>query len=170
MGTILSYRDYNHTEESGRLQIWRRGIGYILQYPVLGVGPNNFGPAEGMLAPFAERQQYGIGVKWNAPHNSFIQIGAELGLPGLMMFVAMIGSTLAALRRSTRGGGARAPSIPTAGLEDLSQALTASLIGFVVGAFFLSLAYSEILYTLIALSVAVCKISQLHQIPGSRAA
>ena len=42
---------------------------------------------------------------------------------------------------------------------ELRQALTASMIGFVVGAFFLSLAYHEMVYTLIALAVAMAKIS-----------
>jgi O-antigen ligase len=79
MGTILSDADYNRTDESGRLQIWNRGVGYMFRYPFLGVGPNNFGAAEGMLSPFAVRQQFGIGVRWNAPHSSYIQAGAELG-------------------------------------------------------------------------------------------
>lgn len=66
MSTILSDTDYNRTEESGRMQIWRRGIGYMLDSPVFGVGPQNFQAAEGILSPFAERQQFGIGVRWNA--------------------------------------------------------------------------------------------------------
>jgi hypothetical protein len=35
----------------------------------------------------------------------------------------------------------------------------ASLIGFVVGAFFLSLGYSEMLYTLIAMAVGLRKVA-----------
>jgi putative inorganic carbon (HCO3(-)) transporter len=143
MGTIASDADYNHTAESGRLQIWRRGIGYMMDNPVLGVGPGNFQTAEGTLSPFAERQQYGVGVRWNAPHNSFVQIGAELGFPGLALYIAVIVSAFAALRRA----------------GDLSPALTASLLGFVVGSFFLSLAYSEMLYTLVALAVGLRKVS-----------
>jgi len=50
---------------------------------------------------------------------------------------------------------------------ELRQALTASLIGFVVGAFFLSLAYHEMLYTLIALAAGVAKISAAA-VPGTR--
>jgi putative inorganic carbon (hco3(-)) transporter len=158
MGTITSESDYNHTSESGRLQIWSRGIGYMMANPLLGVGPNNFPSAEGTLSPLAERQQYGIGVRWNAAHNSFIQIGAETGLPGLALFIAVIVSAFAALRRSgpaeaalARAGEARAP---------LTPALTASLIGFAVGAFFLSLAYSEMLYTLVALAVGLHKVTR----------
>ena len=74
MGTITSEEDYNHTSETGRLQIWSRGIGYMLQNPLLGLGPANFPAAEGTLSPFAERQQWGIGVRWNAAHNAFLQV------------------------------------------------------------------------------------------------
>src|SRR5260221_14409019 len=156
MGTIVSDTDYNHTEESGRIQIWRRGVGYMLGNPVFGVGPGNFSVAEGTLSPFADRQQFGIGVRWYAPHNRFVQVGAELGVPGLGLFVGIIASAFVALRRSGRGRGERGgpDQVPV----ELTQALTASLIGYVVGAFFLSLAYAELLYTLIALAVGVQKL------------
>jgi O-antigen ligase len=153
MGSILSDADYNRTDESGRLQIWRRGVGYMLDHPVLGVGPNAFGVAEGTLSPLAARQQFGIGVRWNAAHNSFLQAGAELGLPGLVFFIAMIASAFRAL-----GSSSRRDARP-----QLAQALTASLIGFVVGAFFLSLAYSEMLYMLLALAIGVYKVTALRE-------
>jgi O-antigen ligase len=156
MGTIISDTDYNHTEESGRLQIWRRGVGYMLDNPVFGVGPGNFSVAEGTLSPFAERQQFGVGVRWNAPHNSFVQVGTELGVPGLVLFVGMIANAFVVLRRSGGGNGERGGPDPVP--VELTQALTASLIGYVVGAFFLSLAYAELLYTLIALAVGVQKL------------
>jgi O-antigen ligase len=154
MGTIGSDTDYNRTEESGRMQIWRRGIGYMLQHAMLGVGPDNFRAAEGTLSPFADRQQFGVGVRWNAAHNAFIQVGAELGVPGLVLFVAMIVSAFVALRRSQAPGRAAGPADRQ---TQLAQVLTASLIGFVVGAFFLSLAYSEMLYTLLAMAVGLKK-------------
>lgn len=157
MRTILSDTDYNLTEESGRLEIWRRGVGYMLRDPIFGVGPNNFAVAEGTLSPFAFRQQIGIGVRWNAAHNSFIQVGAELGIPGLLVFVAIITSTFVAVCRSGRSEGALAG--PRPGRPQLAQALTASLIGFLVGSFFLSLAYSEMLYTLVALVIGLRRVT-----------
>ena len=157
METITSDTDYNHTSETGRLPIWSRGIGYMTANPFLGVGPDNFPTAEGTLSPLAERQQYGIGVRWNAAHNSFVQIGAETGLPGLTLFVAVIASAFLALRRAGRVEMTRATGESR---PPLTPALTASLIGFVVGAFFLSLAYSEMLYTLVALAVGLCKVTR----------
>ncbi len=155
MGTMFSDSDYNQTEESGRMQIWQRGVGYMLQYPILGVGPENFPVAEGTLSEFAERQQYGIGVRWNAPHNSLVQIGAELGIAGLLLFVAIIAGAFRALHRAGRHVTDRRER-----RAELAQALTASLIGFIVGAFFLSLAYSEILYTLVAIAVGFQKVTR----------
>jgi putative inorganic carbon (HCO3(-)) transporter len=151
MGTIMSDADYNRTDETGRLQIWSRGIDYTLRYPVFGIGADNFPAAEGMLSPLAERQQLGVGLKWSAAHNSFIQVAAELGLPGLVFFVALFATTFTLLRRA----GETAPQ--------LAQALTASLIAFGVGAFFLSLAYHEMLYTLVALVVGLYKVCTLAE-------
>ena len=166
MGTIFSDSDYNQTEESGRLQIWRRGVGYMLQYPVLGVGPGNFQTAEGTLSPFAARQQFGVGVRWNAAHSSFVQVGAELGIAGLVFFVTLIASALAALRHAGRGRASRPGKHRSGSDAELTQALTASLVGFVVGAFFLSLAYSEMLYTLVALAVGLQKVTRSAQAEG----
>jgi len=157
MTTIGSDTDYNMTEESGRINIWRRGVGYMLGNPIFGVGPNNFQVAEGTLSPFAARAQMGLGVRWNAAHNSYVQAGAELGIPGLLLFLAVIASTLAALRRIGRHGNSA-----------LSSALTASLLGFVVGAFFLSLAYSEMLYTLVALAIGLQKVTAWSPAAGGK--
>jgi O-antigen ligase len=154
MGTILSDTDYNRTDESGRLQIWQRGIGYMASYPVFGVGPGNFGFAEGTISELAQRQQYGVGVRWNAPHNSFVQVAAELGVVGLVLFVAMFVTAFKALRvvgwrrRTSRGE----PAL-------ISRTLAASLLGFAAGAFFLTLAYAEMLYTLLAFVAAWHKVA-----------
>lgn len=150
MGTITSDADYNRFDDTGRLKIWQRGIGYMLQYPVFGVGAGNFNAAEGRLSDYAQNRRHG--VRWNAAHNSYIQVGAELGIPGLLMFVGMIATAFAALRRSTRRGASSAG-------QELAQALAAALVGFVAGAMFLSLAYSEILFTLLALAIALRKVT-----------
>jgi len=158
MGTILSDEDYNRTHDSGRFKIWERGVGYMLRFPVLGVGPANFATAEGTLSDMAERAQYGVGVRWNAAHNSYVQVGAETGVPGLVMYLAMILTTFGALRAVTR----RATGPANRHLRELASALTASVIGFAVGAFFLSLAYQEMFFTLLALGVGLHKIARIN--------
>jgi O-antigen ligase len=163
MRTIVSpTEDYNMTSETGRVEIWKRGVGYLLTHPVLGVGGANFGVAEGTLSPLAWRQQYGLGVKWTAPHNSFIQIAVDLGFPGIFFLLGSIVATFILLRR-VRQGEDRHPRALR-----LSEPLTASFLGFIVGAFFLSFAYSSILYVLIAFATATAKVWSVsgHRAPG----
>jgi probable O-glycosylation ligase (exosortase A-associated) len=155
MGTITSDSDYNRFDETGRIKIWERGIGYMLQYPMFGVGAGNFNAAEGRLSEYAQNRHRG--VRWNAAHNSYIQVGAELGIPGLLMFVGMIATAFVALRRSSRRLGKLRGH---AAARELTQAIAAALIGFAVGAIFLSLAYSEILFTLLALAVGLAKVTR----------
>ncbi len=162
MKTVLQPKDdYNLTDEQGRVKVWKRGLGYMLQRPVLGVGADNFPTAEGSLSPLRESASLGRGVKWSVAHNSYLQVGAELGVPGLVFFLAMLGTAVGAMRavrrsRLPRPLGERSP--PAA---QLAQALTAALIAYMVGGFFLSLAYHELLYTLIALIVTLRKVTPI---------
>jgi probable O-glycosylation ligase (exosortase A-associated) len=151
MRTILEPKDdYNITTEEGRLQVWKRGIGYMLQNPILGVGGGNFPTAEGTISPRARAAYTGRGWKWSVSHNSYVQVGAELGIPGLLLFLLMFWRAFAALRAVQRGQ----PRSPPA---QLAQTLAACLIGYMVGGFFLSLAYRDLLYVLIALAAGLRK-------------
>ncbi|OLB89666.1 MAG: hypothetical protein AUI15_25805 [Actinobacteria bacterium 13_2_20CM_2_66_6] len=155
--------DYNWSghSETGRMEVWKRGMGYMLSHPVLGVGARAFGVAEGSLAPEArERGRYGHSFAWTTAHNSFIQVGAELGVPGLLLFVALLVGAwrmLVSVRR--RAAGERAV---------LAQVLTASLLGFVVTAFFLSQAYTAYLYLLIGLGVGLARITPMVRVRAPR--
>ena len=139
-------RDYNLTSDQGRVQLWRRGVGYMLEHPALGVGAGNFPRAEGTISPLVARMPRGRSVKWGPPHNSYVQVGAELGVVGLVIFAAFLISVFRALNRLPQLGGATAR---------LAQSLTASLLGFVVGAFFLTLAYHDMLYALTGLALGL---------------
>ena len=158
METLLHpEEDYNYTAPSGRLQLWQRGMGYILERPLFGVGAGNFGTAEGRISPRAKLQEQGIGVKWSAPHNSFVQIGAELGVPGLVFFLGVIVTTFAALSAVRRAESRAAPL--GRGPPRLAHPMMASLVGLIVGACFLSFGYEAVLYTLAALAVALRKVT-----------
>lgn len=151
MQTIIHpHEDYNLTAEEGRLQVWERGLTYMTSHPVFGVGVRNFPVAEGTISPQARRQERGLPVRWGAAHNSYIQIGAELGFPGLLLFLALLWSAYAGLRRAARRRAAP-------GVARLAQTLMAALVGFVVGAAFLSLAYTDMLYMLVAFALGLAK-------------
>lgn len=143
--------DYNWTGDTGRLAVWKRGLTYLKDHPILGLGPNNFPVAEGTISPLAWRQQYNIGVKWSAAHNTYLQVGAELGLPGLAFYLLMLGSGFAAAAAARR--------LMPAGAA-FAEALLVALTGFCVGSFFLSLAYVEFPYVLLGLCVGLHKLAR----------
>lgn len=146
--------DYNWSGRSatGRMEIWRRGVGYMLRHPIVGVGAGTFPLAEGTLAREARvLRQYGKQFKWSAAHNSFIQIGAEIGVFGLILFVALLIGAYRSLSRVRRRG-AGEPAL-------LAHTLTASLIGFIVTAVFSSQAYSAYLYTLLGMVLGLSRLT-----------
>src|SRR5690606_35149757 len=63
MKTILNpTADYNWSggSETGRMEIWKRGMGYMAANPLLGVGVRCFSVAEGTLSERAAQQAIGI--------------------------------------------------------------------------------------------------------------
>lgn len=149
IGTLAApTQDYNWSgqAESGRVEIWKRGLGYMASNPLLGVGVNAFFVAEGTSEEAVRRRQEHIGFKWSAAHNSYIQIGAELGVLGLIAFLRLL---WLGLRESHRIGKSALRE------EDrlLGQCFVALLLGFAVGGAFLSQAYATFLYFTVGILV-----------------
>jgi O-antigen ligase len=139
--------DYNVTDYNGRKQVWARGRGYIASYPFAGVGANQFSVMEGMTL-----RANGLHGKWSAAHNAYIQAFAELGIPGGLIFVAVLGVGLTRARRLAQP---REP--PSTGILPHPEYL-ASLAAFAAGAYFLSHAYFYALFALtgmISLAIGV---------------
>ncbi len=142
MGTLLEIKDdYNFQTFDGRIAIWTRGVGYTLESPILGVGPGNFGFRDGQWLA-----QHGLTGKWSAAHNSYVQSFADLGFPGGILFLAML---IVASRgayahwrpkRSRRKNGYHRPEY------------LASIVALVVASFFLSFAYSPVVFGVLGLA------------------
>jgi O-antigen ligase len=146
--------DYNVTHREGRIEIWKRGIGYMVTHPVLGVGLHSFETAEGTLSG---KVNLGDGIGYTAAHNFFLQIGAELGVFGLLAFVMVFWSAAAGCRRTKRlADQHRHEDTRVADQEiDLANATLCSLAGILTTGFFLSLAYSPMTYFLLGVAAGV---------------
>ena len=159
MATIFQpTQDYNWTARDGRKQIWSRGLHYMWVHPLFGVGINNFGRAEGTISELAKNFQAGeAGIRWAAPHNSFIQAGAEMGIPGIILWSSLVlGGIAACIRLRKR--------LPRAWLHGdreerflylMSVYLPISFVGFACTAFFVSFAYLDPIYILAAYLVGL---------------
>jgi O-antigen ligase len=140
--------DYNFTSRDGRWQIWQRGMRYMLHNPLLGVGIANFPIAEGDIGG---KVNEGYGIKYSAAHNSFIEIGAELGILGLIAFTGMLWTAYDGCRRLRRYPPGAVPSQ----LAALGIATEGALLAFVVTGSFLSFAYQMVTFFLVALALGI---------------
>jgi O-antigen ligase len=161
MGTILHPQsDYNYKDDVGRVEVWKRGVGYMIHNPIVGVGVAAYPVAEGGSDLALALAAQGRGFKWSVAHNSFLETGAELGIPGALVFIAILVVTGFGLTRfSPRGKWA--PWIARREMA-LAQMLIGALFGFAVAGFFVSAEYFAYLYFILGLAVGLMKLVRLR--------
>jgi len=129
------------TSESRKLY-WRHGIEMFKQYPVSGIGYENWKKV------YPER--YGSG---SLSHNIFIQAGAELGAVGLITLLGLIISSFVVNYRTRRmmlrlGDQGQFLALTARGLD-------AGMIGFLVSGFFVTVLFYPFLWFNLAMTAAV---------------
>ena len=136
--------DYNITDETGRLSIWKTGISLMLTHPVTGVGLGRFPEAVGL-----DREKRGLdSARWQTAHNSLIQIGAEIGVIGLFLFCFLS-------YRAFKLFGLIAEKSHIDSLAQISRMARIGFLGHLLSAMFLSQAYSVYWAFYIALSAVL---------------
>lgn len=133
---------------ASRLEIWRIGWDYAVLHPWLGSGFESWV----LFAP--------PNVEFRAWHSAYVQVAAEHGLFGLALYGGLIGSTLWSLMnlmvRSDRVHRARhEPSITR-----MAAAIFTAMTAYLVGAAFLSIAYWELLFLLLAAAMVLQRLAR----------
>ncbi len=80
----------------GRVEVWSRALYGIQDFPLTGAGLNTFGPVVRTLYPLF---LIGPDVDINHAHNEYLQVAFELGVPGLIGFLALYINAFLMLRR-----------------------------------------------------------------------
>ncbi|MDQ1829517.1 O-antigen ligase family protein [Massilia scottii] len=85
--------DQKRSPNGLRMSYLRAGTGIIVAHPLAGLGTGSF--AE-VYAPTARQDwpEDKLAETRHQPHSEFLLIGAQLGLPGLLLYFAMLGSLL----------------------------------------------------------------------------
>ena len=71
---------------NGRFDIWSRAIYMLGDFPFTGIGMGSFEEVANILYPFSLRSPAGI----PHAHNLFLQIGVDLGVPGLIAWLSIL--------------------------------------------------------------------------------
>jgi len=113
-----------------RLELWKAGLRIVADHPVFGIGVGNY-PAE--LAKYAPDLQGMVA------HNSYVQVAAETGLPGLALYLALFITALMVTQRIVGGSPTSRPGA-VAGAVQISIAACLSA-GFFISRHDMVLAY-----------------------------
>lgn len=171
MSTILEPKgDYNYTDIDGRKAVMQRGIAYMAQYPVFGLGIENFARAECSISPKLASLHPNGPMRCTAPHNSYVQAGAELGVPGLLTWVSLVLVGIFGPLRLRR----RLPTAWRSGTDSerflyaATTFFTVAMIGFSVTAFFVSFAWMDPIYLMAAFLTGLYAAVQGQREQGAR--
>jgi len=149
LSTVLNLgSDYNldTSDRTGRSAIWQRSFAAVLERPI-GYGADVF--------PMVDLR---AGGTFKAAHNSYLQVLVELGFLGLLFFVRMYVLCWRELQKVRKRLLAAASSEEHDQLLVFARMLQVALVGNAVSGFFLSMAYTALLWVLFAVVIACVSI------------
>lgn len=146
--------------EQARIVAWKAGFRMIEAHPLAGVGLQNF---EAVVVQYedpawlTEMNNYRPIV--NVAHNTYIELGAEAGLPGLLSFLLLLLMTFRSLERDRR----QAQRAKRTQLATIALGLQAGLLAFAVSATFLSAWWEKTFWLLIFLPICLHRMNTTRE-------
>jgi putative inorganic carbon (HCO3(-)) transporter len=150
-----TFADQETRDESAqsRLDLWQNALDTMKKSPIVGVGPDQWG----FVAP-----DYGW-TEGKKIHSLWLQTGAELGVPGMLLLFAFYATCMARMLPF---------ALSTNPAEDpwiraMSSAVFVSLFGFIISAQFVSLTKLELPFYIVLLGAGILKLSCLTPVSAS---
>jgi O-antigen ligase len=145
---------YSTGTAAARLEAWMAGVRMFMDHPLSGVGLGQFVyNANSYAIDITQRR-----INEICAHNSYIEIAAETGIGGLVLFVALMFFMVANLKKAVKNFTICAAKHAS----NVAYGLYLGAIGYLVGQFFISAQYRKYLWLMIGLSVAVRRISEVY--------
>lgn len=135
--------------EQARLIVWKAGWRMIQAYPLTGVGLHNF------RSHVVRYEEPGEGIS-SLAHNTYVEVGAELGIPGLIAFLGTLITTLFGLRKARL----RLMSVGAVELANLALGLQAGLVSFAISAAFVSAWWEKLFWLSIFATIYLIKLAR----------
>jgi len=148
---MQSIPEYGQDESfQGRQEAWRQGLAYLREHPWTGSG------FEGWRAVNAS---FGTAAEYSARdwHSSYVEAAVEHGVPGFVLWCALLAGTLCSLVLMCRRGKA----VGDPWQVDHGAMLAASLVAFAAGGLTLGITYWELYFQLIAYAYIAIRLSRV---------
>lgn len=139
-----------------RTRIWEAGLVMFQHYPWTGIGVGNFKPLVGLYGQIAEP---------TVAHNTYLEVAAELGLPGITLFAAIFYCAFGSLVRVRR----LAPDRDHL-LHRASLGIEGGLVAYLVAIFFISAEYQKFFWLLVFLSIPLEALARADRARATEAA
>lgn len=135
-----------------RKTTWQAGLRMVRAHPLAGVG---LGAFEWFVVNYEDPQNELIR---SLAHNTYIEIAAELGIPGLVAWLSIFIASFRVLGRFARSGVGVEASI-----REPAIALQAGLLAIAVGAFFVSASWFRFLWLVLFLPMCLPVLAERSQ-------
>jgi hypothetical protein len=132
--------------QEARRHLQRRAIELTFEHPLLGVGPLMFAPAVDTRV----RAETGRKSTWQNPHNAYLQVSSETGIPGLIFYAWTLGLCIRLNHRNLVIARERGHRMGTG----QSLSLLLACVVYAVATLFSHLAYAYYLPFLVGLTAA----------------
>ena len=132
-----------------RVELAKAGLRMMEEHPVFGIGLDRFKAVEFHYNPLL----MSIEPNPHIAHNTYVQLGAEGGIPTLALYLAILLVTLATCRSAQK-----LPGVPE-GISALALSFQIGLIGIMVAEIFLTAQYIKEVWVFISLAPNLYAIS-----------
>jgi O-antigen ligase len=164
MGSITDSETDPTGSREARLRLLTQGVEVFAENPLTGVGAGQF----------QNYNEPGVTIeRWRVTHNVWLQVAAELGIAGLVVFAFLVVrayracfATLRALRGSHGRAGAPATTLEDEDYRiiDLNaKGMLAAMVGWTVCSIFAAVAFNWTFYYVLALAVCGRDIALRHR-------
>lgn len=142
-----NYGDYIGAQV--RREFWEGGMNMIRDHPVTGIGLGNF---------TAQSSSKALEGFHGMACNTFLEVAAELGIPGLVAYCVILCGALSSAGKLRAQGKRYNDTF----LQYAGQGIQAGLLGFSAAAVFLSVEYQKPFWVMVALTSAVPTLLRSH--------
>jgi O-antigen ligase len=156
---LMNPRQGDEDATEARLQIWTVAMTMVKEHPLTGVGIGNFKASVAAYGDLPADLQL-------AAHNGYLDVAAEMGVPGLLALVLTIYWSCRGLGRVRRQARQQGPPL----LHQTALGMQAGLIGFAVALMFVSGLFLKVFWLMVFLSMCVPRLRPAERFESRREA
>ncbi|HEY0322858.1 MAG TPA: O-antigen ligase family protein [Pyrinomonadaceae bacterium] len=145
LGSILDHSRDSFGSANMRQQVLIRSIIVAAKHPLFGIGMGNF---------------HTVSIRELVSHNAYTQVAAEMGLAAMIVYILFMLTPFKRLREIERE---TLDTRQSSRFYYMSIGLQASIVAYMIGSFFASVAYHWYVYYLVGYSICLRRMYQLDE-------